>query len=415
MSDFKIFSNKNDATVWAIDDGWFTGEQSLDAKLNLAISISGKLGELNDAIAGKTTFDRNFTYLKTLLEFCLQHELSLGLGSFEYFSREFTQIDGYQSAVLLDVRYPVKGEDQKLAATYGVYLLHKLLNGKRPKSETYPDNVLELLEERRDTPSWWPLLNSRVMSKLDPNLKNLLNPFFENFASRGNVEDRFCELARCLIHERRAGDDHTHPQDAEELRTNHQHIPLLASFLNVEDIEKGTGVESYSALYHTSIATHLTKKPGVYPISTQVFDEHCRYLGVRVDVKENRRFRLPIQPGLVFILFFCRFVLSLKAPQPTPTLSFIREGNEERAILSINLKDNRAFRASVLGSEEQGRATRWFKRMLRGEGKFVFKLADYDYASVPWLESIPIKEEKIYPLLVEPAITSEGNELKWKC
>lgn len=422
MSDFNIFPGSNDGVIWSIDDGWFTGEQSLDAQLQLALSISKELNELKGKLLDNPNFHRNFGYLQTLVELCLQHGFALGLGSFEYFQKEFEGIDSHESAVLLDVRNPHSGDEQVPAESYGVYLLHELLKGSRPKSDiffvtAYPDNVQQTLQhkDRQNDPTWWHLLSTRVISKHNGELKEVLNTFFENFANRLNNQDRFRELASSLIDERRKGGDHTHPQTVEQLKEKHPHLPLLSSFLSAESTMEGAGLQSYSALYHAPASSNQEIPHGVYPISSNLFSDHIRYLGVRLEVKEDREFLLPAMPGLVFVLYFCRFVQSLNPPVPDASLSFMRESNEDRACLSVSLNDTGKFRASVMGSEVLGRATKWFKRTLRGEGRFVLKLAERaDSEEVPWVE-FSIKKAKIYPLLVEPTIAVEGIMLKWKC
>jgi hypothetical protein len=419
MTKHNVFSNLKDTVVWAIDDAWFSGSQSLDVKLGLALSLPSTLADLSHKVASKSVVHSNFSYLETLIAFCLQHDLRLGLGSFEYFQQEFGRIDSYHTAVLLDVHYQPESQTSWPPESYGVYVLKQMLNGNRPKSEyifvtAYPDNVKAVLELRKDDPLWWPLQNRITIDKRDPKLKDRLTPFFENFAGRQKSESRLRELARSLIDERRQGHDYTHPQSIETLQAQHQNLALLSSFAEEDRAQAGAGVESYTALYHTSKKSGQRIKRNVYTISTQLFYDHCRYLGLTVDIKEQRRFYLPVMPGLVFLLYYCNFVLSLNAPTPTPTLSFLPKSNQDWASLSIELEDNLALRASILGSEELGKATTWFKRTLRGEGRFVFELAGYDEEETPWMESEPYKA-KIFPLLVAPVFSDKEIALNWRC
>jgi hypothetical protein len=438
----------NEPVIWAIDNAWFDSydehnislDDLLRRDLKKGISTSRTLGELREVIEAGTLKGHggDLEYLGVLVDLCIQNNLQLGLCNFDCFRDRFLLLNQPGSAILLDVHYPGSHKSGYPPAEYGIYLLHEVLNGSRPRADIflvtgYETLARKVIGNKRYVATWWPLTGIQIVDKSDEKLKDSLDAFVKYFV-QGLDRDPFIKLARGLIAARRAGN--THPMSLEKLLESSQGLPLAESFARLERERKSQGLTSFKSLYHSrgqhgdegrgGKALEVAESSeggepldesgfpsGEDKVAVGVLVDHCRFLGIDLNVEDCSEVYLPIQPGLVFILFFCAFIRLLEE-KPTVQLSCAQNQGGGRGKLFIPLKSTDDLLAAVYASESLGDATLWFKRALTGRGEWVFELAKESVVNqrIPW--KCPTSKGRTYPLIVRPTFLANGIELVWE-
>jgi hypothetical protein len=453
MEDPKVYGivpeRVNEPVIWAVDDAWFDSYDATRLAIDDLPAVMGgvsaakTLGELSEVIKAaraKSESSGDLEYLNILVELCIQNNLQLGLCNFDCFHSNFLLLNQPGSAILLDVHSPSSRTSDYPAAAYGIYLLHEVLEGSRPQADIFlvtgnEPRARNAIENKRYDPTWWPLIGIQIVSKADERLRDSLEAFVRYFV-QGLERDPFIKLARGLIAARLRGN--THPTSLKNLVESSRGLPLAESFVRLEKEKKTQGLKSFKALYHSykdqpvkseeSEASEPVDLSGEnntpdeselplpeYPISNKMLTEHCRYLGIDLKVGGLPELYLPIQPGLVFILYFCAFISKLKE-KPTVQLSCTKNQNGGTGKMFIPLSSTDSLRAAVYASEALGETTLWFKRMLTGRGEWVFQLAKKSEVNnhIPWKCPKQIGGGRTYPLIVRPTFLEHGIELAWE-
>lgn len=443
----------NESIIWAVDNAWFDshGEHnvSLDDLLlhkigKRGLSKAATLGELKQALeAGqlKNVVNGDSEYLYALVDLCIQNNLQLGLCNFSCFRDRFSLLNQPGAAILLDVNCPAGYTSDYPPDGYGVYLLHKVLGGTRPQADIflvtgYPTLAQDLIRTKRYDPEWWPLSGIQIVDKTDERIKDSLEAFVQYFV-QGLERDPFVKLARGLIDARLLGKSKTHPNTTEDLPEKVKGLPLAESFTRLEEVKETLGLSSFKALYHSrdyheaesvffGAVGAAGSAQGTQPsgdsgfpsgedkIASASLVEHCNFLGVDLVAENCDELYLPIQPGLVFILYFCAFIKALERERPKVQLSCAESQNGRRGRLFVPLSDTGGLQAAVYGSEKMGGPTLWLKRTLTGRGEWVFELAKTHNVNhhIPWKCPQPVG--RTFPLMVQPTFMKDGIELVWE-
>jgi hypothetical protein len=444
----------NEPIIWAVDNAWFESydennlslDNLLRRDLKRGLSTAKTLVELKEVIeAGMMKgHSGDLEYLGVLVDICIQNDLQLGLCDFDCFRSRFLLLNQLGSAILLDVHCPGGHTSDYPQDEYGVYLLHEVLDGARPQADIflvtgYESLARKVIASKRYETKWWPLNGIQIVDKSDARLRDSLGAFATYFV-QGLQRDPFVKLSRGLIKARTKGN--THPMSTtntsetiKSLLDSIKDLPLGDSFVRLEKEKPTQGLTSFKTLYHSRgyNAANAENEEGIRPsigsespkdsgfprgedkINTEILAEHFGFLGVDLKVETGLDLYLPIQPGLVFVLYFCAFIKWLEE-KPTVHLELVKNQDGGRCRLFVPLKSTDGLRAAVYASETLGNATLWFKRMLNGSGEGIFELAKESIRNqrIPWKCPQRIGKGRAYPLIVKHAFVDNGVEFEWE-
>lgn len=430
-------------TVWSVDDAWFEGSNPNkgDRALPIAEEISfDECGrdyqKLLDALArrweeredlGEVLLGDEFNYLKVLAQLCEEHHLYLRLCNFEYFETHYqTEINEEKSIILLDINYadfqradkmsPV-AKEQYSAENYGYLLLADLMKGELPRARTMFLTSFETLakgvEDRHQAMSdWIPFKYIPSMSKSSDSTSKVsredqLRAFIKNFKRRVE-KDPLREFSNALL--RAQSFPHPAPDIAAKVPPD---FLLRAAFM--VDGGQEEECESFKALYM------LDQKSGGKSgrdLLTRVFTRHLEYAGVEVDVSGAETFRLPVEPGMLFILCLIDFHKELNLDAPIQ-LELSNRGATGSAMMTIPLNDHEEFRSTFLTREAEHGAVSALRRLLGCKPTVFENSVDEtsgEFASFVerCTQNRMTSNGRHYKLMMEPSFNKHGLTITWE-
>ena len=411
-----IIGEGNRFAIWAVDDAWFEGSED-NAPICFEINLEEKetFDSLNKKISfrdkdnkesGKVGLIGDFKYLKLLLKMCSEKGIQLILCNFEYFEENFNKINESHNAVLLDVSYE-KYNDSTISNSYGIHLIVQLLGMGKPQAEIffvtgYPIKVKETLDYNQ----WdndWRIRNFLCTSKTNP--ERDLQSLFKSF-SKIDYTEYLETFSRSLKLSNQ--DSFSHPNDSK--------INIPSNFLLYDNFTNDE--ESFKSLYYYDEKTSHGK--GDRNLSLSIFINHLKY--ACIDVVNNKSetdiVRLPIQPGILFLICFVEFIYSLNIKSIT---QISIQAGLDKCVIEIPLNKDKALVFKEAISTGGGQLTECFRSLIACKKDVLQKYLNYDSIieiSSKWTYPKLLSEvgSKIYKQLIEFKFDLERNILilSWK-
>ena len=437
------FGSESWASVWSIDDAWFEGfgavnSGSIEEEIKLT-ACNSNYDQLLAAIDERTTksevygevkLKTEIEYLRVLAQLCKENNLRLRLCNFEYFETNYDEeINWGKTAVLLDVNYAnFQRSDKKsssgelfTANDYGVFLLAKMLDGERSRAEiffvtSFGGTVEKVLVDHRKTEKWWLLRTIPVISKASMeitegiSLQDELSYFVKHF-KQGIERDPIKEFSQALIYAQ--SENLSHPEPADMSLMIPSWFPLRDAFL--KDVVDGS--DSFKALYHVEGGA---SRKGKRNLLTFIFKRHLEYSGVKLSTREAN-FRLPVNPGMLFILCLLDLHRTLGVNDESLQLEIEQNGNRGLARMEIPLRSDESTKfesAYYCRDKRRGAAVSALRRLLACKLDVVQgSLGKRNPVSQTLATEWGVEEyvsEDLYPLLMQLAITNRSIVLTWE-
>jgi len=437
------FGDERWASVWSVDDAWFEGSstgtsRSLSIADEISLKHDGDYDGLLNAIRERreaenldeVTLKTEFDYLETLVQLCKENSFRLVLCNFEYFEKEYSRANSGKTAVLLDINYSTfRRSDKKSRITgetytannYGIFLLADLLNGQRSRADiffvtSYPKQADSVRSTNRINPLWWPLKAIPFISKAstqpdDPlKLKDELDAFAKYF-KQGIEKDPVRVFSYALLQ----AQAFSHPEPDIDTAIPSD-FPLRGEFM----LDGGGGLEceSFKALYNTD---GTEKARGGRYLLTRIFRKHLEYAGINVSVDEGT-FKLPVEPGMLFVLCLADLHRSLNLREETIELKLKKNGSRAVARMNIPLRNSESFAAAFFAREtDRGESVNALRRLLACKERVFQKAIEVDQPQAQeliakWTKPRLIVGENArdYAVLMKPIITSGTLTIEWE-
>lgn len=328
--------------VWTVDDAWFDGlEKEPSISFEIGLENIETFSSFKQKVSSREAYnegfapvglDSDFEYLKTLVNMCSERRMQLILCSFEYFKENFNEIDIPSNVVLLDVAYP-KYNDVSIRETYGINLIVELLKRNKPQAEICFVTSLGQykIEKILGTNGWQirklkTLLKSVLEDSKNSILLSALNSLFDSL-NLINYNEVLKIFAQNLTRSHK--DKFAHPINSDI------YIPsdflFKNKFINDE--------ESFKSLYYYDKNTTTGK--GDREISLKVFIAHLEYSSIVVNSTDlDQIIKLPVQPGILLVMWLTRFIHSLNYP----SISQITiQSTFNQCCIEIPLDKNKAY------------------------------------------------------------------------
>jgi hypothetical protein len=352
--------------VWSVDDGWFEGgkedfELPITESLEIDLDFNGNLQDILLKINDLKIFAREekiaiplsleLEYLETVTLLCNDYQdLQLCLCNFEYFERNFEEINKIGDFILLDIYYAtLELSNTKTNDFYGVDLLYNLLDGSSPKANTVfltvaPGKVTEYQGECWRAGS--RLINEnnlKITAARKSDAAQRLKLLFDSTKLTTGCMAQIFKIAHCL--EQSTDDKIGHASNYEDICNLPGDWPLREAIL------ESRHYKSFTAIYYWKEARN---------IKASIFIEHLNYFGFEVRSDLSSQFlKMPIYPGGIFIAHIGLFLKCLMEDQ-----------NSTNLVLNLTVKENESILTIPLDYEE---AEIFDDAIIVGGGKLVDK------------------------------------------
>ncbi len=408
--------------IWSVDDAWFEGGldsvPSIDSYLNLedihtVESLVTTIEKLEKHVAevgsGWPAAEADMQYLKQLATICQKHDFSLLLCNFEYFDTHFNSANVQRSAILLDVNY-YQGTLYETQG-YGAHLLAEKLSGLRPRADIFfvtaePETLRNLTSSKAGNAKWWPVRTVPFVNKGD-RLDAELQAFADYF-EQGLRREPLKEFAQALLRAQTEG--FSHPETFDLTKKKNRCVPedflLRESFFPYQDLE----IESVKALYDYPSGT--INGEGTRRISVKIFAEHLRLGNIKVVQSGDSKFRLPVQPGILFIMHLVKFFQDWDADEIE--LSVNNQGTTGEASINIPVQRPEVLEEALFTGG--GKSTESLRGLLACKKDiFIDVLPEGIEQASKWTKPEPISSSrtKVYRRVVQQSFTTNAIKLSW--
>lgn len=428
-------------SVWSVDDAWFEGSHTSELPAlpiveeihfdecdndyrKLLEAIASRESQVEDM--GPIALKIELEYLKVLAKLCWENNLCLTLCNFEHFEKEQHIINREKTAVLLDIRYddfqrtdkesPVPDEQYE-PENYGYLLLADLLKGKRPRADIFfVTSRAELARKVRlmhkTAPGWWPLRTIPYISKFSDlltddtdTLEDELKAFITYF-KQGIDNDPLKEFSNALL----KAQSFPHPE--RDFATVPDDFPLKSLFMS--DAGQEYENESFKALYMPNLGGR-----GDRDLLTRIFISHLRHAGVRAEAKVDGTFKLPVAPGMLFVLCLLDLHNTLEFDDETTTLNLKAGDLRGVAEIFIPLRTPNEFKAAFFTRETNEGSVNALRRLLGCKETVFRKHVNADSETVDplidrWKANRMTSSGKHYNILAKPIFDDSGLTVTWE-
>lgn len=387
--DIVYIEKKYKQTIYSVDDAWFEGvpmsqiEDAAYMSVQQTVDICNEMGltELITEIDSMTNegFDFGYlksdiTYLKLLSSACEANKINLALCNFEYFEKEFDQLNQHDNAFLLDINYTLKNEEN-----YGIHLLIRLLQGYRPSAEIvfvtgmgYDIIESTIKDSSEDDSKKW-IVRSRPMilkypeEKLGCEINCFINYWLHHYKSVGLLYGSFVEIVNANVNGEKGKLMHPEGNDllSDDAKKIHHCIPLINEFLSGDEPDN----DSFKALYNAK------ERKSFYPISQRILEEHFKYIGLNVKEISSSDAEKPIkipQPGIFFLILLKYFIIHADI---TVIDNISYDNKNQTGTITLKLREPIEFKIALEASLNFGESIASLKMLLSGYFKdFLAKL-----------------------------------------